>query len=114
VGRDHVEHLFNALREDYEAVSCNWKGELFCGITLDWDYNNKTVKLSMPNYIEEALLATFSTSKANTGLISTASMQHTAIWSKSTNDGRPRQVTTTECQRDAMHTTNRWNTLLYA
>jgi hypothetical protein len=32
------------------------KENFFCGINLDWDYNNKIVKLSMPNYIEEALL----------------------------------------------------------
>jgi hypothetical protein len=53
VGRKHAEHLLQALRRNYEAISCNWNGELFCGITLKWDYDNRTVDLSMPKYIEE-------------------------------------------------------------
>jgi hypothetical protein len=51
VGCENAEHLLQALHNDYEAVSCDWKGKLFCGITLKWDYDNKTVDLSMPKYI---------------------------------------------------------------
>jgi hypothetical protein len=56
VGCKHAEHLLQALRSNYEAVSCDLNGELFCGITLKWDYDNRTVDLSMPKYIEATLL----------------------------------------------------------
>lgn len=37
-----MEHLLQVLHNDYdEVVSYNWKGKLFCGITLKWDYDNK-------------------------------------------------------------------------
>jgi hypothetical protein len=29
--------------------------EAYCGLTLDWDYKNRTVDLSMPGYIKAAL-----------------------------------------------------------
>ena len=32
------------------------EGSVFCGITLDWDYENRTVDLSMPGYVEKALV----------------------------------------------------------
>ena len=34
----------------------DWKGELFCGVHLHWDYRNCTVRLSMPDYARNALL----------------------------------------------------------
>jgi len=34
----------------------DWKGELFCGMHLNWDYKNCTVDLSMPDYTQKALL----------------------------------------------------------
>ena len=55
IGRDHAEHLISALRTHYEAVSTDWEGSLYCGITLKWDYQNRTVQLSMPNYVQKAL-----------------------------------------------------------
>eukprot|EP00804_Cyclotella_cryptica_P006018 CCRYP_000254-RA/>CCRYP_000254-RA protein AED:0.42 eAED:0.42 QI:0/0/0/1/0/0/2/0/294 len=33
----------------------DWKGELFCGVKLNWDYKNRTVRLSMPDYVRSAL-----------------------------------------------------------
>ena len=54
VGREHAEHLLATLQVDYVA-STDWDGNLFCGITLDWDYTNGTCDLSMPGYIAAAL-----------------------------------------------------------
>ena len=53
-GKEHALHLAAALKENYE-VTIDWEGKLFIGITLDWDYTNRTVRLSMPNYITKAL-----------------------------------------------------------
>ena len=55
VGREHALHLLHALQADYEAVSTDWAGTLYCGITLAWDYTNRTVTLSMPGYVDAAL-----------------------------------------------------------
>ena len=54
VGLSHAKHLKETL-ETYYEVTADWKGELYAGITLDWDYVNKTVDLSMPKYIAKAL-----------------------------------------------------------
>ena len=54
MGREHAEHLEQSLRKNYR-ITTDWKGELYCGITLKWDYERGTVQLSMPGYIERAL-----------------------------------------------------------
>eukprot|EP00804_Cyclotella_cryptica_P005738 CCRYP_000080-RC/>CCRYP_000080-RC protein AED:0.27 eAED:0.24 QI:0/0/0/1/0.33/0/4/0/743 len=54
VGLKHAKNLQQELEKHYEC-SMDWKGELFCGVQLDWDYKNRTVRLSMPNYVRSAL-----------------------------------------------------------
>ena len=44
----------NALKENYE-ISEDWDGEKNIGLTVDWDYENGKVHLSMPGYVERAL-----------------------------------------------------------
>lgn len=53
--RADAQHLIDCLKEDYEDISVDWDGKLFAGISLDWDYENQTVDLSMPKYIPDAL-----------------------------------------------------------
>jgi hypothetical protein len=47
-------HLIAALKQHYE-ITVDWDGKLFCGISLDWNYTMRTVDLSMPGYVQEAL-----------------------------------------------------------
>jgi hypothetical protein len=54
VRKQHADHLLNAISTKYKLTS-DWTGALYCGLTLRWDYNNGTVDLSMPGYIERAL-----------------------------------------------------------
>ena len=54
VGLKHTKHLQLELEKHYEC-SMDWKGELFCGVHLDWNYKNRTVRLSMPDYARNAL-----------------------------------------------------------
>jgi hypothetical protein len=54
VGAEHAHHLISALETDYTA-SKDWTGGRYCGITLNWDYADKHVELSMPGYIKDAL-----------------------------------------------------------
>jgi hypothetical protein len=39
LGIENADHLLNALKEDYEVTE-DWAGKLYCGISLDWDYEN--------------------------------------------------------------------------
>ena len=43
-----------SLNEFYEIV-LDPKGRKYCGITLEWDYKNRTVDLIMPNYVPKKL-----------------------------------------------------------
>ena len=54
VGKEHADHLNASIKEKYE-LSTDWGGTLYCGITINWDYANRTVDLSMPNYISSML-----------------------------------------------------------
>jgi hypothetical protein len=54
VGKHNAEHLLAALQSEY-AVTTDWGGTLYLGITFKWDYANGTVDLSMPGYIERTL-----------------------------------------------------------
>jgi hypothetical protein len=54
VGREHAEHLIKCIKKNYD-ISSDWKGSAYCGLTLEWDYKNLTVDLSMPGYIKAAL-----------------------------------------------------------
>ena len=54
-GNEHALHLLQTLRLYHEAVSVDWTGTLYCGITLKWNYLNRTCELSMPGYVEQAL-----------------------------------------------------------
>ena len=54
VGEANAQHLINALKETYE-ITIDKEGKLFCGIHIKWDYHNRTVELSMPGYVQNAL-----------------------------------------------------------
>ena len=54
VGKRHAIHLKKALSEHYELTK-NWKGYLYSGINLEWNYDpihsKRTVLLTMDDYI---------------------------------------------------------------
>jgi hypothetical protein len=54
VGREHAEHLMACINKTYN-ISSNWNGNAYCRLTLEWEYKNRTVELSMPGYIKAAL-----------------------------------------------------------
>jgi hypothetical protein len=53
IGREHAEHLMTCIKKNY-SISSDWNGTAYCGLTLDWDYKNRTV-LSMHGYIKATL-----------------------------------------------------------
>ena len=54
--REDAEHLMQVLKDNYEAVTEDWKGAIYAGIHLHWDYKRGKVHLSMPGYIKKALI----------------------------------------------------------
>ena len=54
VGDEHARHLIDTLAK-YYTVETDWTGGLYCGITLDWNYEQRYVDLSMPKYIGNKL-----------------------------------------------------------
>jgi hypothetical protein len=48
IGKEHVMHLIRVLKEHYE-VEEDWEGTRYLGITMNWDYKNHQVHLSMPS-----------------------------------------------------------------
>jgi hypothetical protein len=54
VNKNDVEHLISSIKANYE-LTVDWTGNLYCGITLDWDYVNRWVDISMPGYIKKKL-----------------------------------------------------------
>ena len=54
VGKEPVDHLIKYIKEKYELTE-DWLGDLYCGIKLHWDYNVRTVNISMPGYIKKLL-----------------------------------------------------------
>eukprot|EP00956_Cyclotella_meneghiniana_P014503 scaffold21710_cov36-Cyclotella_meneghiniana.AAC.1 len=55
VGKEHAQHLVDTLKKYYKLAE-DWAGDLYCGITLDWDYDNRTLDISLPGYIKKVLL----------------------------------------------------------
>ena len=52
--KEDVNFLIQSLKIEYELHE-DWEGELYIGMTLKWDYDARTVELSMPGYIAETL-----------------------------------------------------------
>ena len=55
MGKEHVGHLISVLTLNYE-IDTDWDGTRYIGLTLNWDYIDQRVHLSMPGYIAKALI----------------------------------------------------------
>jgi hypothetical protein len=54
VGKKHADHLIKCLKEKYKLTK-DCAGDLYCGISLRWDYAVQTLNISMPGYIKKQL-----------------------------------------------------------
>ena len=55
IGKDHATHLADALNLHSEITE-DWTGEKHLGIDLKWDYQKRTVHLSMKHCAKELLI----------------------------------------------------------
>jgi hypothetical protein len=54
IGKEHPMHLIKTLKEYYK-VEEDWEGKRYLEIAMDWDYKNREVHMSMPDYVKCAL-----------------------------------------------------------
>ena len=54
IGKQHAEHLMSILKQHYDMEE-DWKGNVYCGITLKWNYAEGYVDIAMPNYVQDNL-----------------------------------------------------------
>jgi hypothetical protein len=55
IGKQNALHLINALKQNYK-ISEDWTGGLYCGISLNWNYEEGYVDTAMPTYVAKQLL----------------------------------------------------------
>jgi hypothetical protein len=55
VGDDNLNHLLSTLREIY-TITTDLTGTKYCGLTIEWNYAQRTCDVSMPGYVAKALL----------------------------------------------------------
>jgi hypothetical protein len=55
VGKQHAEHLRNALLRTYELTT-DWTVSVYSCMTLKWDCKNRTCNISMPGYVLNVLI----------------------------------------------------------
>jgi hypothetical protein len=55
IGKDDLQHLYNALQKETYNIVEDHAGKLYCSINLKWNYDNEYIDLSKPKYIMEQL-----------------------------------------------------------
>ena len=53
--KNNALRLIDTVKKKYPGITIDWIGRIFLEIHLYWDYTNRTITLSMPNYINKAL-----------------------------------------------------------
>jgi hypothetical protein len=55
VGKHKADHIRNSLLQRYELTT-DWEGKVYSGMSLKWDYKNRTCDISMPGYVSNVLI----------------------------------------------------------
>jgi len=56
VDKEHADHLINCLKKETYKLTEDWDGNLYCGISLRWDYKARQLDILMPGYINKQLV----------------------------------------------------------
>ena len=52
--KDDAQHLMDCLGQNYKYTT-DWKGKNYCGLTMEWNYEDGYVDVSMPGYVPSSL-----------------------------------------------------------
>jgi hypothetical protein len=78
VGKKHADHLRNALLRTYELTT-DWAATVYSGMTLKWDYKNRTCDISMPGYVSN-VLSKFQHDAPQAPATHTIQVRHARVW----------------------------------
>ena len=56
VGEENAKHLIQAIRKRGYKLGVDWTGSRYCRITLDWNYDEHTLVILMPGYVQKMLV----------------------------------------------------------
>ena len=51
--REHAQQLFSTLQK-YYTISIDWSGSKYCGLDINWNYDERWVTLSIPGFVAKA------------------------------------------------------------
>ncbi len=104
-GEDNLKHLFASLQTETYNIVEDWKGNLYCGITLNWNYAQWYVDIDMSKYVWQQLVHkhTPNTGKA-TALPLCSEPYHIREGQSGANTAG--QQPPTQCCRQEAHPTN--------
>ena len=54
-GEENAQHLINAIQAEGCKLSTDWSDTKYCGITLQWDWEMRTLTIPMPGYVQKML-----------------------------------------------------------
>eukprot|EP00957_Ditylum_brightwellii_P047760 3628082-Ditylum_brightwellii.AAC.1 len=54
LNQEDADHLVSSIKEKYHAT-VDWKGTKYCGITLEWNYPEWWLDISVPGYVGKGL-----------------------------------------------------------
>ena len=52
--KDDAQHLLDTIGKSYQ-YNTDWMGNNYCKLTLEWNYQNGYVDISMPGYLQKTL-----------------------------------------------------------
>ena len=55
IGREHLQHLYDALRKETYEIVKDLEGDRYCDIALKWNYAKHYVNLAMVKYVMKQL-----------------------------------------------------------
>ena len=90
--KQDADHLLETLKLKYK-MTCDWSGSAYCGLTLNWDYTNRHVDISMPGYIKKTFTKTSTSKTKETGPCSTR-MEQASLWTSYPTGHRRRYFAT--------------------
>ena len=50
--KEDTNNLLSSLKKDYD-ITVDCIGNIYCGLKLEWDYNNEYIDISMSGYVAE-------------------------------------------------------------
>ena len=51
--REHAQQLFSTLQK-YYTISIDWSGSKYCGLDINWNYDERWVTVSIPGFVAKA------------------------------------------------------------